>query len=37
MSPTPEDLARQTIDGPLEQAGWIVQDRVGANIDAGPV
>jgi len=36
MSPTPEDLARQTIDGPLEQTGWIVQYRVDADIDAGP-
>jgi type I restriction enzyme R subunit len=36
MSPTPEEKARQTIDGLLEQAGWIVQDRDQANIDAGP-
>ena len=33
---TPEEKARQTIDGLLEQAAWIVQDRDQANIDAGP-
>lgn len=36
MSPTPEEKARQTIDSLLEQAGWIVQNREDANIDAGP-
>ncbi len=35
MSPTPEDRARQTIDSLLTAAGWILQDRVDANIDAG--
>src|SRR6185437_9106930 len=34
MSLTPEERARQTIDGLLSQAGWIVQDRWQANIDA---
>jgi type I restriction enzyme R subunit len=34
MSLTPEERARQTIDGLLSQAGWIVQDRRQANIDA---
>jgi type I restriction enzyme R subunit len=33
---TPEEKARQIIDGLLQQAGWIVQDRRSANIDAGP-
>jgi Type III restriction enzyme, res subunit/Type I restriction enzyme R protein N terminus (HSDR_N) len=32
---TPEERARQTIDTLLEQAGWIVQSRRDANIDAG--
>ncbi len=36
MGPTPEELARRTIDVLLEQAGWIVQNRADANIDAGP-
>jgi type I restriction enzyme R subunit len=36
MSPTPEGLARQIIDGLLRQAGWIVQDRTDANIGAAP-
>jgi type I restriction enzyme R subunit len=35
MSPTPEEKARQTIDSLLGQAGWIVQNRKDANIDAG--
>ncbi len=35
MGPAPEELARQTIDSLLQQAGWIVQDRADANIDAG--
>ena len=35
MSPTPEERARQTIDSLLTAAGWILQDRVDANIDAG--
>jgi len=35
MSPSPEEKARQTIDSLLTAAGWIVQDRVDANIDAG--
>ena len=36
MPITPEDKARQTIDALLNQAGWIVQNRKDANIDAGP-
>ena len=36
MSPTPEERAKQTIDGLLSAAGWIVQDHADANIDAGP-
>lgn len=36
MGKAPEEIARQAIDGLLQQAGWIVQDRVDANIDAGP-
>jgi type I restriction enzyme R subunit len=36
MSPTPEERARHIIDGLLSAAGWIVQDRADANIDAGP-
>jgi type I restriction enzyme, R subunit len=35
MPTTPEEKARQTIDDLLKQAGWIVQNRVEANIDAG--
>jgi type I restriction enzyme R subunit len=35
MSPTPEGLARLKIDELLREAGWIVQDRAEANIDAG--
>ena len=33
---TPEELARETIDGMLEAAGWLIQNRADANIDAGP-
>ncbi|MGB6130656.1 MAG: DEAD/DEAH box helicase family protein [Acidobacteriaceae bacterium] len=33
---TPEQKARETIDNLLNLAGWIVQDRDQANIDAGP-
>jgi type I restriction enzyme R subunit len=32
---TPEAKARETIDCLLTAAGWIVQDRTEANIDAG--
>src|SRR5579863_7089427 len=32
---TPEQKARELIDGMLCSAGWIVQDRADANIDAG--
>ncbi|HVC47966.1 MAG TPA: type I restriction endonuclease [Terracidiphilus sp.] len=32
---TPEEQARETIDGMLVAAGWIIQDRAEANIDAG--
>jgi hypothetical protein len=31
---TPEEQARETIDGMLATAGWIVQNRADANIDA---
>src|SRR3712207_31838 len=33
--PTPEELARRTIDAALEAAGWCVQDASGANLYAG--
>ncbi len=36
MPITPEDKARQNIDNLLDSAGWIVQNRKDANIDAGP-
>ena len=36
MPRTPEDKAREAIDALLAQAGWIVQNRKDANIDAGP-
>ena len=32
---TPEEQAREAIDGMLKAAGWLIQDRVDANIDAG--
>ena len=32
--PTPEELARQKIDELLEQCGWAVQDKGGANLAA---
>jgi type I restriction enzyme, R subunit len=35
MPETPEDRARKTIDGLLMAAGWIVQDRDRANVNAG--
>jgi hypothetical protein len=31
---TPEEKARQTIDGKYQQAGWVVQDRDEMNISA---
>jgi type I site-specific restriction endonuclease len=34
MPRTPEEKARQTIDTLLQQAGWTVQNRADANIDA---
>jgi hypothetical protein len=34
MPRTPEEKARQTIDTLLQQAGWTVQNREDANIDA---
>ena len=34
--PTPEALARQTIDQKLTAAGWIVQDFKALNLGAGP-
>ena len=33
--PTPEQRARQNIDGLLAQCGWIVQDRAEINLGAG--
>jgi len=33
--PTPEELARRTIDERLLTAGWIIQDYKGANLSAG--
>jgi type I restriction enzyme R subunit len=33
---TPELRARVTIDRLLTASGWIIQDRVDANLDAGP-
>jgi type I restriction enzyme R subunit len=33
---TPEEEARQTIDGLLKASGWAVQNRTEANIDAAP-
>jgi type I restriction enzyme R subunit len=35
MPETPEDRARETIDGLLTAAGWIVQDRDSASVNAG--
>lgn len=35
MSKRPEDKARETIDGLLTTAGWIVQSRDEANVVAG--
>jgi type I restriction enzyme R subunit len=32
---TPEEKARETIDGMLVAAGWLIQDRTDTNIDAG--
>jgi type I restriction enzyme R subunit len=32
---TPEEEARESIDGMLIAAGWIIQNRTDANIDAG--
>jgi type I restriction enzyme, R subunit len=34
MSPTPEEEARDQIDGMLDAAGWVVQDAAKANIHA---
>src|SRR6266446_7104097 len=33
--PSPEELARQNIDAPLEKCGWILQTRSTINLDAG--
>jgi type I restriction enzyme, R subunit len=33
--PTPEALARESIDRALAAAGWVVQDREAPNISAG--
>ncbi len=33
---TPEKRPRQQIDLLLQQSGWIVQDRSGINLSAGP-
>ena len=35
MSPTLEERARKTVGGLLSAAGWILQDCVDANIEAG--
>ncbi|HEY1159610.1 MAG TPA: DEAD/DEAH box helicase family protein, partial [Terracidiphilus sp.] len=35
MAETPEEQARETIDCMLAAAGWLIQDRTDANIDAG--
>jgi type I restriction enzyme R subunit len=35
LSPTPEQEAREVIDTALVAAGWLVQDKKDANIDAG--
>jgi hypothetical protein len=32
---TPEEKARECIDGMLIAAGWLIQNRADANIDAG--
>jgi type I restriction enzyme R subunit len=32
---TPEEKARESIDGMLVAAGWLIQDRADANLDAG--
>lgn len=32
--PTPEDQARETIDGLLTQAGWVIQDSNQVNLSA---
>jgi type I restriction enzyme R subunit len=32
---TPEEKARESIDGKLVAAGWLIQDRADANLDAG--
>jgi type I restriction enzyme R subunit len=32
---TPEEKARESIDGILASAGWLIQNRADANIDAG--
>ncbi len=34
MPVTPEQLARQSIDANLRAAGWLIQDRVEANLHA---
>ena len=36
LMPTPESLARKTIDQKLTAAGWIVQDFKALNLGAGP-
>ncbi|HEV2592753.1 MAG TPA: hypothetical protein VGU02_12770, partial [Gaiellaceae bacterium] len=33
--PTPEALARETIDRALTNAGWVVQDMAALNVSAG--
>ncbi len=35
MASTPEEKARELIDGMLVAAGWLIQNRTDANIDAG--
>ncbi|HKX45881.1 MAG TPA: hypothetical protein VJP77_04215 [Planctomycetota bacterium] len=36
MPPIPEPEARQKFDAALVAAGWVVQDRAGMNLAAGP-
>jgi type I restriction enzyme, R subunit len=36
MPETPEDRARKIIDDLLEKAGWLLQNREQANVNAGP-
>jgi type I restriction enzyme, R subunit len=35
MAPSPEAIARESIDAQLQEAGWLVQDRSEVNLAAG--